>query len=429
MIIQHFSIHNLASAFSNRPLKTLPHKNQIIPSTFHRIILLIHSEDQSNLETFEKNNIEDDEFQNSIAQATKSSESIDIERYRNRSELLQHALKGKLEEIQKLQTKILVLQDVVKRFKLKSQKDIEDLHQSKRDEIDLWKDKLLQRKRQSDTIILQKAKTIQQLQANLHRKSEEHLSLIAQMNTEKLTLEQQIHKDNIEILRLNKELNRTKTGMEALQVSMKTQEKEFEILYLRYQSLLQEKEENKILSSIKHSTNSSNVEELEQQYQSALKLAQEAETMREETILIASAAVKSAEERERELRDQLWQLQEKLLEKEENGPTIMTLQSPPNMTEIQKLQSITIQTLEKTLFEERLSHTMKYSKEVAYYQQQLRKQEQDFQKQMESQKERYEKELYEIRNQFGRTQDDTTNFVISKIGNRILRLWKQVRFR
>jgi hypothetical protein len=439
IVIPHIRIYTIAWAFSNIPFEPLRSKKEVfLANSFHRTLLMaIYHDDSLDGDNFEdKHNNHDKDSQKSIVQQSKAADIQDLERYRNRAELLQHTLQSKVQDIQKLQAKALVLQDVIKRLKLKSQKDIDDLNLSNQDELNLWKDKLLQVKRQSDVLILQKTQTIQQLQADVHRMGEEIASTISQKDAVIKEMEQQILDNNHELQRLNQKLKNTKKDWKDLQMSLMKKDEELQSLDDRYQLLLQEnkKRENEAIQIGK------SMEELEQQYQEALRLAQQAETMRQETILIASAAVESAEKRERELRDEVQQavqVEQHQTEKEEPYHSQQEYsqqqqqeQQEHYMTEIQRLQN-TIQTLEKNLLEEQVSHTVKYTKQVAYQQQQQRQKEQDFQEQMEFQKRKYELEINRLQMQLRTTtiKDQTTNkWNFSTAKSRLLHLWRKVRF-
>ena len=330
---------------------------------------------------------------------TRDQEFYDVERFRNRAELMQSILKEKVQEVKLLRNKMLVLQDVVGRLQTQARGELEKqakAQEEKNSEIlDGLQKEFNTTKRLLEEQAQQQAMVIQTLQAELAKQNLDATEKVETARQENDKLGNQIKALQKEVLDMDQTLEFTQGKLQLVQKQLEARETDFR--------LLQDKENRKLLAlevKIKRS---------EKELQSALRNSTRAEALRQESVEIATAAVLAAEKREQELKSELEGLQTTVLVLQEEKELLQSQLEEGLADSILKSKVIK---LEKKLLEEKLSNDIKRKVENEQYE-----------KERQTERKKHEEEIQRLRTQLSQ-QGQALPVVFSA---RLRRLWQRIR--
>jgi hypothetical protein len=368
-----------------------------------------------------KKNIDDESSQSSSARSPTTSEDqsksmtdpvqpvdnntredqefYDVERFRNRAELMQSILKEKVQEVALLRNKVLVLQDVVGRLQTQSKGELEKQakeQEGKYSEILMkLREEFNTTKRFLEEQAQQQAMVIQTLQDELDEQNLDSTEKVETEREENRKLGNQIKALRKEVLDMDQTLEFTQGELQKVQKQLAARETEL--------LLLQDKENRKVVAI------EAKLRRSETELQSALMNTTRTEALRQESVEIATAAVLAAEKREHELKSQMEGLQ----------TTILLLQEEKQLLQSQLEQGLAdsilkskVIKLEKKLLEEKLSNDIKRKVENEQYE-----------KELHAERKKYEEEIERLRTQVSQPGHALSVGVIA----RVRRLWKKVR--
>lgn len=216
-------------------------------------------------------------------------EDKELEIFRNRAELSRMALKEKVQQIVLLNNKIDVLQDVVTRVQKKLKEEFEEELKVKGDEheqkLSSMKQEYVEAEQRFQAEVAEQRKVIKNLRSDFEVEKRESQRVVVAASKIELKLGDQIKALKGEILDMDQALESTQGKAKKLK------------------RLLDDREDK--IRDLEASVIKNDVEEeldlLRGELQSALANSELADSERKESLEIATAAVKAAEEREKEL--------------------------------------------------------------------------------------------------------------------------------
>lgn len=288
----------------------------------------------------------------------QDQEFYDMERFRNRAELMQSILNEKVQEVKLLRNKMFVLQDVVSRLQSQARGELEKqanelegkysvILASLREEFNSTK-RSLEEQAQQQAMIIQ---TLQDELAKQNLDSTENVEIERQENRK---LGNQVKALRKEVLDMDQTLEFTQGELQKVQKQLAARETEFR--------LLQDKENRRVVALEAKITRS------EKELQSALMNSTRSEVLRQESVEIATAAVLAAEKRELELKGKLENLETTILLLQEEKELLQSQLDQGLADSILKSKVIK---LEKRLLEEKLSHDIKLKVETEHFENEL----------------------------------------------------------
>lgn len=251
-----------------------------------------------------------------LACTSSNQQEEEVERYRNRAALTESVLKEKMQEMKLLKGKVNILQDVVKKLKTSQSSPTNIIHQQ--EELTAkWREEETKRIQANEEIKylqrqLNQTKAELAMQATQHEKSIQELhdkhqgdrrawkQQQMQHQKEEKEMKSKLHALQKEVLDIDQSLETTQGELQTVQKRLAAREDELRSLVSK-QDKKQQALEQKLQTIL----------EEKDDVQKRLDEQLQGEQERRESIQIASAAVKAAEAREANLRDELEVLQQK----------------------------------------------------------------------------------------------------------------------
>ena len=321
--------------------------------------------------------------QPSLLRSSESEESHEVDRYRNRAALTESVLKEKVQEMKLLRGKVDILQDVVKKLQASQKESTLSASLQEKELTSQWREEET-RRIEADLQIKHLKSELNKTRVELNMQSSRHAELVDKLKKDynkdrqawreektEFREREKVVQDKIralqdEVLDMDQSLETTQGELMRVQRRLATREDEL-------RSLVKDEERKRKVVEEKLEAALAEKNSLRTKLESYLVSEEE----RQESIDIASAAVRAAEKREASLREELAVLREQLQNLEANSSkSDMTMQSGDGNVER------AIQKLTQELDSERTKREADLANNRQWFEEQLAAQEEKYEAQL-----------------------------------------------